>query len=127
MLSVGPDLLRIVFFTNGSWDAVVDPPYKFFSVLFSSTNAAWITFGFWTLLMIPKWTLMALLCNKATVKHWTHDTVSQYMLIAAGNMAVIGNERNGMNLSFLIKNYFKYLMKGIMNDIVMFCLFIVGE
>ncbi len=43
---------------------------------------------------------MALLCNSATVMHCTQETVSQYMLMAAGNMAVIGNERNGMNLTY---------------------------
>ena len=60
-----------------------------------------MTFGFWTLLIIPKWTFKALLCNIATVKHWTHETVSQYILIAAGNIAVMGNDRKGMNLKIL--------------------------
>lgn len=39
-------------------------------------------------------------CNMATVRHWIQDTVIQYILMAAGNIAVMGKLKNGMYLKY---------------------------
>lgn len=36
----------------------------------------------------------------ATVRHWIQDTVIQYILMAAGNIAVMGKLKNGMYLKY---------------------------
>lgn len=94
-------------FNIGFWAnnySFLESYYSLFWFRFYSTKAAWRILGFWILLIIPTFYLMYLVCNIATVKHWMHETVIQYILIAAGNIAVIGKDKNGMNLKLSINN-----------------------
>jgi hypothetical protein len=91
--------------------------------------AAWIIFGFTTLPTTPTFSLIHLVWSIPTVANCINDTVHQYILRAAGNIAVMGKLKNGKNLLTSIDkdNYLKYLIKGTINAIVTFCLLRFGE